>query len=119
MEKTLMSKFFIENDSIEWEDVGSGIKRKILGYDEKIMLVLAKFIKGGIGYVHRHPHRQVTFVVKGQFEIQIKDEKKVLNEGDCFYIPPDIEHGAVCLEEGLLVDVFNPCREDFLKTIPE
>lgn len=116
MEKALMSNLFIENDSIEWEDVGSGIKRKILGYDDKIMLVTAKFDKGGIGYVHTHPHRQVTFIVKGKFEVQIKDEKKVLQAGDCFYIPPGVKHGAVCIEEGLLVDVFNPHREDFLNT---
>jgi len=83
------------------------------------MLVLAKFDKGGIGYVHQHPHRQVTYVAKGKFEVQIKNEKKILTQGDCFYIPPDTDHGAVCLEEGLLIDVFNPYREDFLNKNPE
>jgi len=115
MEKILSSKMFIENDKLEWEDVGKGVQRKILGYDEQIMLVIAKFKKDGIGYVHQHPHRQVTYVAKGKFEVQINDEKKILQEGDCYYIPPDIKHGAVCIEDGLLVDVFNPHREDFIK----
>jgi quercetin dioxygenase-like cupin family protein len=115
MENILMSDLFIENESIEWEIVGNGVQRKILGYDKDIMLVLAKFDKDGIGVVHQHPHRQVTYVAKGKFEVQIDGEKKILKEGDCFYIPPDKDHGAVCLEAGLLVDVFNPHREDFLK----
>lgn len=115
MEKILSSNLFIENDEIEWENVGEGVKRKVLGYDEQIMLVAAKFEKNGVGYLHRHKHRQVTYVARGKFEVQIKDEKKILQEGDCYYIPPDIDHGAVCLEDGLLVDVFNPHREDFLK----
>jgi len=119
MENISMSKLFIENDGIQWENVGSGVQRKILGYDKNIMLVLAKFDKDGVGYVHQHPHRQVTYVAKGKFEVQIKNEKKILTQGDCFYIPPDTDHGAVCLEEGLLIDVFNPYREDFLNKNPK
>jgi quercetin dioxygenase-like cupin family protein len=115
MEKILSSNYFIENNDLEWENVGKGVQRKILGYDEQIMLVVAKFEKDGIGYAHQHSHRQVTYVTEGKFEVQINGEKKILKKGDCYYIPPDITHGAVCLEDGLLVDVFNPCREDFLK----
>lgn len=115
MDRILSSEIFIENDKIKWEKVGQGVERKILGYDDQIMLVLAKFDKGGIGSVHNHPHRQVTYVAKGKFEVEVNGEKKILKEGDCFYLPPELKHGAVCLEDGLLVDVFNPHREDFLK----
>jgi quercetin dioxygenase-like cupin family protein len=34
--------------------------------------------------------------------------------GDSTYKQPDIEHGAVCLEAGVLLDIFTPCRQDFL-----
>ena len=47
----------------------------------------------------------------------IGNETKVLSGGDGFYIPPDIEHGALCLEEGMLIDVFSPIREDFMAGI--
>jgi quercetin dioxygenase-like cupin family protein len=30
-------------------------------------------------------------------------------------MPSDAVHGVTALEEGTLVDVFNPMREDFLK----
>jgi len=39
----------------------------------------------------------------------------VLNAGDAFYIPPNVLHGAICREAGVLIDVFSPMREDFIK----
>jgi quercetin dioxygenase-like cupin family protein len=47
--------------------------------------------------------------------VHIDDEKRILETGDGFFIPPNLIHGAVCLEEGELVDVFSPVREDFLE----
>jgi quercetin dioxygenase-like cupin family protein len=38
-----------------------------------------------------------------------------LEAGDGYYIEPDAPHGAVCLEDGILIDVFSPMRMDFLK----
>jgi quercetin dioxygenase-like cupin family protein len=29
-------------------------------------------------------------------------------------VPSNVVHGCVCLEAGMLVDVFSPHREDFL-----
>jgi len=78
------------------------------------MLVSVRFEKGSIGPVHQHPHRQVSFVVAGRFEVQIGTATRVLSAGDCFIVPPDVPHGAVALEDGALVDVFTPPREDFL-----
>ena len=45
------------------------------------------------------------------------DGKKVLKAGDGFYVPPNLEHGALCLEEGELIDVFSPIRADFMEGI--
>ncbi|MCX6142440.1 MAG: cupin domain-containing protein [Ignavibacteriales bacterium] len=108
------SNAFVESKKQIWETVGDGVQRQILGHDPQLMMVCVKFNKGSIGPVHRHPHRQVTYVEQGSFEVQIGSEKKVLRKGDCFFIPPDVDHGVVALEVGTLVDVFTPTREDFL-----
>jgi len=109
------SEVYIQDYNIEWEAVDNSVKRKVLGYDKNIMMVKVEFQKGGIGYVHKHPHSQVTYVQSGKFEVQIGEEKKILNGGDCYFISPNIEHGAVNLEPGVLIDVFSPMREDFIK----
>ena len=108
-------KIFIENSNIPWEDVDKGMKRKIMAYDDKLMVVKVEFEKGGIGVLHQHYHSQITHVESGIFEVQINGEKKILAAGDAFYIPPNVIHGAVCLEAGILIDVFSPMRKDFIE----
>ena len=107
-------KLFIENKDIPWEPTGPGMKRKIMSYDERLMVVKVDFQKGAIGTLHQHPHTQITHIESGIFEVEIAGEKKVLTAGDAFYIPPNIIHGAVCLEPGVLIDIFSPMREDFI-----
>ncbi|MFI3323114.1 MAG: cupin domain-containing protein [Rikenellaceae bacterium] len=112
--KTRSANFLLESE-LKWENPGPGITRQIMGYDGQIMLVKVLFEKGAIGTVHEHFHSQSTYVVSGKFETMINGEKKILQAGDGFYIEPDAPHGAVCLEPGILIDVFSPMREDFLK----
>ena len=107
-------KVFIENRDIPWEQMDKGVRRKIMSYDNNLMLVNVEFEKGGIGNLHQHYHSQITFIESGIFEVEIGGEKKVLSKGDGFYIPPNVLHGAVCLEAGVLIDVFSPMREDFV-----
>ncbi len=111
----LQSNIYIQDKNREWETADKGVKRKVLGFDKNIMMVKVEFQKYAIGYIHKHPHSQVTYVHSGKFEVQIGKEKKILKGGDCYFIPSDIEHGAVNLEPGILIDVFSPMREDFLK----
>ena len=108
------SKNFIKTKTMEWEDLGGGVKRKILGYDNQIMMVKVSFIQGAEGTPHAHFHTQATYCAKGKFEFNIEGKKEIIEAGDGVYIPPNAEHGAVCLEEGILIDVFSPVREDFL-----
>jgi quercetin dioxygenase-like cupin family protein len=105
--------FQFENET-GWENAAPGIKRQVYGYDDKIMLVKVKFEKDAVGTLHGHHHSQVTYVNNGVFEITIGNEKKIIREGDGYYVPPHVLHGCVCLEPGMLIDVFSPLREDFL-----
>jgi len=109
------SKEFLMSKDIEWETVGEGVKRKIMAYDDKIMLVHVAFDKGGIGPMHQHYHSQVTYVVSGSFDVTIDGKTETLKTGDSFYIPPNVLHGAICTEAGELIDVFSPIREDFME----
>ena len=52
--------------------------------------------------------------MSGKFEVEVDGHKQVLAAGGCFFVPSMKMHGAVCLESGILLDVFSPAREDFL-----
>ena len=111
----MTSKAFIPSDDTPWQNVGDGVRRQILGHGPDLMLVAAEFQKGAVGPLHQHPHRQVTYVASGVFEVTIDGKKQVLRTGDSFFVAADLVHGAVALEPGTLVDVFTPAREDFLR----
>jgi len=103
------------NNDLLWRDLGNGISRQIFGYNETIMMVKVKFEKGAVGELHKHFHTQVSYVESGSFEMTIGGEKRIIKTGDGFYVHPDVMHGTICLEPGVLVDVFSPVREDFLE----
>ena len=109
-------KVFVEDGEVNWEQVGEGVKRKIMAFDDKLMVVRVEFKKNSIGSIHEHHHSQITHVESGSFEVMIDGSKKVLKAGDAFYIPPHADHGCVCLEDGVLIDVFSPMREDFVNS---
>ena len=79
-----------------------------------MMMVKVKFEKGAIGAIHQHIHTQVSYVESGVFEITIDGEKRIIKQGDGFFVAPNLWHGAIALEAGILIDVFNPQRADFL-----
>lgn len=106
---------FFESNSISWDKIDEKIDRQIVGFDDQIMMVNVRFKKGGTGVLHHHVHVQVTHIAEGKFEVTIGNDKKILIKGDSFFVPSNVEHGVICLEDGLLVDVFSPMREDFIK----
>ena len=110
----LNSDMFLLEKEIPWERIDDKLERQIVGFNDDIMMVKVKFKAGGIGPVHDHIHSQVTYVVQGAFEMFINGETQVIRGGDSFFIPPHVPHGAVCIEDGMLIDVFSPHREDFL-----
>lgn len=112
--KSTRSDVFMFEKDIDWEPAGKGVTRQIVGYDGQVMMVKVKFEKGGIGTAHTHYHTQVTYVVSGKFEFTIGKEKKIVEAGDALYMAPDVMHGCICLEEGLLIDCFSPMRADFI-----
>jgi quercetin dioxygenase-like cupin family protein len=109
------SNLFIKNENIEWEVIGKGLKRKILGYDKRIMSVIVDFEKDSVGALHSHEHSQSSYIISGSFEVQIDEKKSILKAGDAFFVPSNIKHGVLALEKSSLIDSFSPMREDFLR----
>lgn len=106
---------WVPHEETEREDVASGVYRHILAYTDGLMCVENHFEKGGIGAMHKHPHTQITYVVSGVFQFTIGDETKIVKAGDTLLKEDSVLHGCECLEDGILLDIFTPMREDFIK----
>lgn len=105
---------FCFNKDVKVEDLGDGISRKVLAYNDQIMGVEVYFEEGAVGAMHKHPHTQLTYVLEGEFEFTIGDEKHIVKKGDTLQKDPNVMHGCVCTKKGVLFDVFTPHREDFI-----
>ena len=112
---TYKNKPFVCWDECEFEELGNGVKRKILAYGDGVMHVEVHFEEGAEGAIHSHPHAQVSYILEGEFEFTIDGEKKIVKKGDTMYDEPNILHGCRCLKKGIVLDTFSPIREDFLK----
>lgn len=98
-----------------WKELGNGVRRRIRSFGKDMMAVEVQFDKGGVGAVHRHAHRQLTYCLSGCFHFTVEGKLAVLNAGDTLFFAGDEEHGCVAQSAGVLLDVFTPVREDFLK----
>lgn len=99
----------------EVEQLEPGIRRQMLGYGPDLMVCRVWFEKGAVGQVHSHSQSQSSYVESGRFRVAIDGQERELGAGDAFYVAPHLDHGAVCLEAGVLLDSFSPARADFLE----
>ena len=63
--------------------------------------------------LHSHLHEQVAHVLQGKFELELNGETKILEPGHVAVIPPHQTHGGRAITDCLLLDVFQPEREDY------
>lgn len=91
-----------------------GLARKVLAYNDKLFLAEHRMDKGWVGAVHSHPHEQVVYVVRGHLRITCLGQTFEVRAGDSFVVRGGIEHGALALEDSLVIDVFTPCRDDYI-----
>ncbi|GAB3889045.1 cupin domain-containing protein [Spirosoma agri] len=114
MTETPAATRFVDDQTIAWESVAEGVKRKIMAYDANLMMVKVAFETGGVGTPHQHIHTQMSYVESGVFAITIADETRTLRTGDVFHVASNLRHGAECVEAGVLIDIFSPMRQDFV-----
>ena len=97
-----------------WEDAEPGVRRRILQAQGGLMLMVVEFAAGAAGYEHSHVHEQISYCVMGCFEYSLDGRTHMLSQGESIYVPSNARHGAKALEQGTLIDVFTPVREDLL-----
>lgn len=102
-------------DTDQIEEVDPLVSRRVLPHTQNLMAVEVRFKKGGIGTMHAHEvHDQISYVLSGTFEVSVNGQTSVVGPGGGFTVEKTVQHGVKALEDGVLIDVFTPLREDFL-----
>lgn len=97
------------------QDLGGGVTRRVLAYLPDEMVVEVGFEPGAKGAPHSHPHTQCAYVKEGEFIFTVGGAEYTVREGDTLAFAPNEEHGCVCVKRGVVLDIFTPMREDFLR----
>jgi quercetin dioxygenase-like cupin family protein len=82
---------------------------------DKLMVNFVSFAPHTEAPRHWHDEEQISFVIDGELEFEVGDEKRTVRRGEAIVIPPNVPHAArtydsTCLE----VDVFHPPRQGVL-----
>jgi quercetin dioxygenase-like cupin family protein len=94
-------------DNVPVEDLGGGVSRQMI-VGERLMVCRLRFAPNVVTPAHDHPHEQI---------FTIGTEERIAQAGDVLHFPSWCWHGATMLdEEVVLIDIFTPLREDFLKS---
>lgn len=104
----------VAHDAAKESEPEPGLTRRVMAYNEKLFLAEHQMAKGWAGRVHSHPHEQIVYVVRGHLRVTCGGKTFDLRTGDSFVVRGGVDHGASALEDSLVIDVFTPCREDYI-----
>jgi len=91
-----------------------GLTRLVGAYNDKLFLAEHRMENGWVGAKHSHPHDQVAYVVSGRLRVTAGGRSFEIAAGDSFVVRGGVEHQASALAPSVVIDVFTPCRNDYL-----
>ena len=105
----------VDWSTIPIEQIAEGVARQLVSGD-RVMVCRLTLAARTVTAIHTHVHEQMTLVERGQVDFFVEGQRRTAKAGDVLLFPSGILHGATMLEEEVvLIDIFSPPREEFLK----
>ena len=99
-----------------WHDFAPGIRRRILLNTSAVTLTLYILEPAAEVALHSHPQLQFGYCNQGHGKFTTSGKTWDVEQGDSYYIPPDVTHGLKVAPDVrmMLVEGFIPMRREFL-----
>jgi len=107
MEKTSWEK-------LPGEQLNKLISRQMLSGDNATIARLL-MTRGAVVPRHFHVSEQFSLILSGALKFVFDDREVVVRGGEVLYIPANVPHSAVALEDTVDIDFFAPRREDWIR----
>ena len=104
---------FESKQNIQPIEALEGIFRRTLLYNDSLMLCHFTLEENAEVPIHSHKEHQIGYVIKGKLKFITENGEFIVKEGDSYVFDSNEKHGATILETAEVIDVFNPCREDY------
>ncbi len=109
-------QIFFEADKAPWIEVTPTISRQQINLNDLMTTIVVIEGPAEADPPHSHPAEQISYIAEGRCIVFIGDQSKELKKGDVFAVPSNIPHTVQALDERLvLIDAFNPIRQEFLQ----
>ena len=66
---------FVHNNMVTATPCEPGVSRKVMAYNDQVMMCEITFEKGAKGNFHTHPHVQTTYIARGG-QFRLRKEKQ-------------------------------------------
>ena len=96
------------------EQLNPAIGRQMI-HTETMTLARITLRKGALVPRHEHPNEQIATVLEGRLRFVVGDEERVVVAGESVPLPANVPHEVEALEDSVVLDVFSPVREDWLR----
>ena len=101
-------------EKMESEQLNALISRQMLS-GENATVARLLMTKDAVVPRHSHVSEQFSFILSGALKFIFDDREVVVRGGEVLYIPANVPHSAVALEDTVDVDFFAPRREDWIR----
>jgi quercetin dioxygenase-like cupin family protein len=98
---------------IQPEQINPSISRRFFTADG-VTIARFELTRGGIVPLHSHPNEQVSFVISGALLFRIGGGETKVSAGEVLQIPANVPHEVEVAEDAVVLDVFQPIRQDWL-----
>jgi len=100
--------------SLASEQMNPDLRRKVI-HGQNVTIARIELRKGGVVSEHSHINEQVSMVESGAVKFVSGGREQIVRAGECLTIPPNLPHRVEVLEDSVVVDVFAPAREDWIR----
>ncbi|MBM3728716.1 MAG: cupin domain-containing protein [Acidobacteria bacterium] len=108
-----MTHRFYTWDTVPLEPMSDVISRKLIT-GERAMVAQVFIKKGGVVPLHQHENEQITYILEGALKFELEGREVTVHKGEVLFIPSNVPHRAVAMEDCLDLDIFTPPRADWL-----
>ncbi|AYD39864.1 cupin domain-containing protein [Clostridium fermenticellae] len=98
----------IKSNEVKLKNIDDGISKKVISHGGSLMGVEFHFLRGAVKGIHFHKNEQLSYILKGSFEVQLEGKKEILRVGDSCYVKSNASHGILALEDSIVLNVFTP-----------
>ncbi len=101
-------------DSVPFIEALPGIRRQTLAFNSSTTLCHFTMQKGTSIPLHNHKECQIGYVIQGKARFFTELESFEVTSGFSYVFDPNEKHGAEFLEPTEIIEVFSPCRDEYL-----